>query len=155
MPSKSAASNIVRKSAGDISPPTPEHLTHLLATMDGPIDTSEIPETKGPTRRVKRDVEGRLPKRSESPLRSAILAALKQRQMTRYQLWQNAHAYCETLTASAVYEYLRGQRDIGVPYVEALMKAAGLVVRPQNPGRPKKTKKSAPLRRRAAKVSAG
>src|ERR1700722_13809441 len=125
MPKQSAASNLVRRSAGEIPPATPEHLNHLLAAMDESVNTSEIPETKGPARRVKRDASGRLPKKPESPIRSAILAALERRQMTRYQLWQEARAHSETLSQSAVYEYLRGQRDIGVPYVEALMKAAG------------------------------
>ena len=48
--------------------------------------------------------------------------------MTRYQLWKKAHAHCETLSASAVYDYLRGVRDIGIEYAEALMEAANLKV---------------------------
>jgi hypothetical protein len=36
---------VVRRSAGDIPPATPEHLAGLLAAMDGPIDTSDIPES--------------------------------------------------------------------------------------------------------------
>ena len=129
MAKRSATSDLVRRSAGEIPPATPEHLGHLLAAMNQPIDTSEIPESTGPSHRLKRDADGRLPKRKESPLRSAILEGLRRRGMTRYQLWQEARAHCETLTTSAVYEYLRGQRDIGVPYVEAMMKAVGLVVR--------------------------
>jgi hypothetical protein len=48
--------------------------------------------------------------------------------MTRYELWKRARAHCPTISESAVYEYLRGQRQIGVAYVEALMRAAGVVV---------------------------
>ena len=50
--------------------------------------------------------------------------------MTRYQLWKGAQRISPQIPASAVYEYLRGQRAIGTPYVEALMKAAGLTVKP-------------------------
>ena len=48
--------------------------------------------------------------------------------MTRYELWKSAREHCATLPQSAVYEYLRGQREIGLPYAEALMAAVGLGV---------------------------
>ncbi len=148
MPRKSAAGSLVRRSADDTPPPAPDHLTHLLGAMGGPVDTSEVPETTGRPRRVKRDASGRLPVRRESPIRSAILAELERRGMTRYQLWQEARAHCPTLPQSAVYEYLRGHRDVGVAYIEALLEAAGLVVGPRK-------SQKAPARRGAAKASVG
>jgi hypothetical protein len=46
--------------------------------------------------------------------------------MTRYRLWQKANALHPTLSQSAVYEYLRGTRDIVATSAEALMAAAGI-----------------------------
>ena len=57
--------------------------------------------------------------------------------MTRYELWKKARDHCGTLSRSAVYEYLRGSRDIGVEYAEALMMAASLKVVGQGRARPK------------------
>jgi hypothetical protein len=51
--------------------------------------------------------------------------------MTRYTLWKKARAHHKGLSESAVYEYLRGARDLGIASVEALMKAANLKVVPQ------------------------
>lgn len=134
MPRKSAnpETAMVRMKGSDLPPVTPEQMAELRAAMDGPIDTSDIPEQTVPIHRLVRDADGRLPRPlpelRESPIRRAILAELERRQMTRYQLWQAAREHCPTLPSSAVYEYLRGRRDIGVPYAEALMQAAGLVV---------------------------
>ena len=135
MPSRSAAGKLVRRSAAEIPAPTAADLSRLRAGRDGPVDTSDIPEAKGPVRRVQRDAEGRLPQGQESPIRRAILAELERRQMTRYQLWREARAYCATLPQSAVYEYLRGQRAIGLPYAEALLQGLGLVVGPPKTSR--------------------
>lgn len=130
MPRRSADGKLVRRSAKDIPAPTEADLSRLVAGMHGPIDTSDIPEAKGPLRRINRDTSGRLPQRRDSPIRRAILAELERRQMTRYQLWKDSRVHCATLPQSAVYEYLRGQREIGLPYAEALMQALGLVVGP-------------------------
>jgi hypothetical protein len=102
--------------------------------MEGPIDTGDIPESRGPVSRVPRDAQGGLPQPlphlRDSPIRRAIRAELGRRQMTRYQLWKAARAHCPTVTQSAVYEFLRGQRDISLKYAEALLKATGLGVAP-------------------------
>jgi hypothetical protein len=112
-------------------------LDRLEAAMNRPIDTSDIPETKKLGPRLKRDASGRLQKGPLSPIRKAILSALGHRQMTRYRLWQKANALHPTLSQSAVYEYLRGERDIGVTSVEALMAAAGVKVTSTKPPTPK------------------
>lgn len=126
--------------AGHVPPATPERLAELLTTRDSPVDTSDIPERTGRAIRLKRDAEGRLPAGRESPIRRAILAALGRRKMNRYQLWDEARQHCSTLSQSAVYEFLRGQREIGLPYVEALMQAAGLTVTAVSPRKAAKTK---------------
>src|SRR5271166_3697327 len=119
-------------------------LDRLEAAMNHPIDTSDIPETTKLGPRLKRDASGRLQKKPVSPIRKAILSALDHREMTRYRLWQRARAQCPTLSQSAVYEYLRGERDIGVAYVEALMAASGVTVLAKKPTakKPKATKRS-------------
>ena len=129
MARKSAVGKTVRCSAGDLTPTTPEHLADLLAGMDEEPDLSDIPEFNFDAPRVLRDSEGRLDKGRQSPIRAAILAELDRRKMTRYKLWKKARVLCGTLPQSAVYEYLRGQREIGLPYAEAMMQVVGLVVR--------------------------
>jgi hypothetical protein len=97
--------------------------------MDIPVESSEELESGrlvGPE--VRRDATGRILKRPLGLLRAAILASLDLHKMTRYELWKKAHARCESLSASAVYEYLRGDREIGSEYMEALIEAAKLEV---------------------------
>lgn len=130
MPRKGAAKATVRRTTGGVPLATPGHLADLVTAMDGPIDTSEIPEAKGRPARVRRDASGRVREQPPSPIRRAILAALGRRGMTRYQLWAGARKHCKTLSQSAVYEYLRGQRAINSVYLDALLRAAGLVVAP-------------------------
>ena len=133
-----SASKLVRLSAADIPASTPEELQRLEAAMDQPVDTSDIPETTRLGPLVKRDASGRLQRNKVGPICKAILSALGRRRMTRYGLWKKANTLCPTLSQSAVYEYLRGERDIGVVYAEALMAAAGLKVvsKKQNPSGP-------------------
>ncbi len=135
MARKSAASKLVRIKVEDLPKATAADLARLRAAMEGPIDTSDSPEKTGPFRRLKRDAQGRLPQPlpelRDSPIRRAILAQLERRQMTRYALWQAARVHCPRLPASAVYEFLRGQRVLGLSYAEALLEAAELVVAPR------------------------
>ncbi len=133
-----SASEVVRLSAADIPASTPEELQRLEAAMDHTVDTSDIPETTRLGPRVKRDASGRLQRNEVGPICKAILNALNRRQMTRYGLWKKSNALCSTLSQSAVYEYLRGDWDIGVVYAEALMAAVGLKVgsQKQNPSGP-------------------
>jgi len=131
------ANKLVRRSAADIPDPTPEELDCIKIAMAKVIDTSDIPELKKLGPRLKRDPSGRLQKRPLNPIRKAILSALGHRQMTRYRLWQKANALHPTLSQSAVYEYLRGERDIGVTSVEALMAAAGVKITSGKPPTPK------------------
>jgi len=54
--------------------------------------------------------------------------------MTPYRLWKEAMSYCPTLSQSAVHEFLKGQRQIELPYAEALLAAMNLeVIRQEEP----------------------
>jgi hypothetical protein len=93
-----------------------------------PVEPSEEREHDQLGPAVRRAASGQIMKPPVGPVRRAILAALDRHQMTRYELWKKAHARCKTWSASAVYEYLRGTRNIGSEYVEALLEAARLKV---------------------------
>ena len=128
MPKKSKVGKIIRMSAGEGRATTAQDVARLRETVRRPVQTDDIPELKGTEPPVPRDAAGKLPRRQLAPVRRAILESLDDRRMTRYELWKKARAHCGTLSRSAVYEYLRGARDIGVEYAEALMMAANLTV---------------------------
>lgn len=99
--------------------------------MSDPVDTSDIPERVGPCSRVVRDTGGRIVKPGQSPLRAAILAEVKRRGISGHRLWKEARAYCDTIPESAVYEFLAGKRQVGLAYLDAMLEATDLTVRPQ------------------------
>ncbi|HZL34740.1 MAG TPA: hypothetical protein VFC78_05470 [Tepidisphaeraceae bacterium] len=125
-----AKRKIVQTSAASLRRAAEADLARLERAMSGPIDTSDIAEGNGELTRIRRDTAGRLPVIPKSIIRDAILAALGRTGHTRYQLWKAARKHCATLPESAVYEFLRGKRELGVRYLEALMEAAGLAVEP-------------------------
>jgi hypothetical protein len=127
MRKKLATSKIVRKRLGDIPPTTAADLARLRDAMKCPIDTSEIPERKGALQRLRRDSTGKLPAR-KSAIRDAIIRELEHFNMTPYRLWKEAKTHCPTLSQSAVHEFIKGQRQLELPYAEALMAAVGLGV---------------------------
>jgi hypothetical protein len=59
---QSKTNSLVRRRASDPPRSTAEDLARARTAMDGPIDTSDIPERKGPFQRLHRDATGRLPK---------------------------------------------------------------------------------------------
>jgi hypothetical protein len=121
---------MVRKSESEIASPTARDLERLRGAMQRDIDTSDIPELQpGRAARARRTAAGKPIVPPESAIRDAIRRELDRRQITRYELWKRAHAHCPTLPESAVYEFLRGERQIGLEYVEALLTAANLEVR--------------------------
>jgi hypothetical protein len=128
MPKRSKVGKMIHSSAGEGHVTTVQDLARLRETMRRPVQTDEIPELKGTEAPVCRDTSGNLPRRPLGPVRRAILESLDDHGMTRYELWKKARAHSGTLSRSAVYEYLRGVRDIGVEYAEALMMAANLKV---------------------------
>lgn len=128
MAKKSAGGRTVHR--GPAAPAiSPEEMAALVAAMDQPIETSGTPVGVRKLKPVVRDPKDRLPKPShKSVVQQKILLALDRRNMTRYQLWRKAKRYCPTLSESAVYEYLRGTRNINIEYAEAMMKAAKVTV---------------------------
>ena len=142
----SASGRFAQISAGEIPERTPQDMARLRAAMDIPVELSEDLESSQPLGpEVRRDASGRIVKRPLGQLRAAILAALDHHQMTRYELWKKAHARCDSLSASAVYEYLRGEREIGSEYMEALIEAARLKVVDRSRSRAAKPTVVAPI----------
>ena len=128
MRSKSRPGKVKRVSATELKPASAKDLAALRAAARGQIDTSEIAEGRpGRSNAKRRPISLGKPK-PVSPVRESILAELKRREMTRYELWKNARRYSPTISESAVYEFLRGERQIGLTYAEALMNALDLTV---------------------------
>ena len=126
MPKKSAASKVVRKSAAEIPSASKADLDRLRAAMEGSIDTSEIPERRK-FHRLKRDATGGLPPR-KSLIREAVTQEMRHRHLTVYRLWRMARAHYPTLSQSAVHEFIKGQRQLELPSIEALLAAVHLRV---------------------------
>jgi hypothetical protein len=94
--------------------------------MHGAIDTSEIPERRK-FHRIQRDARGGLsPKKSI--IREAVLRQKRDLHLTVYRLWQLARAYYPPLSQAAVHEFLKGQRQLELPSIEALLAAVHLRV---------------------------
>lgn len=150
MPRNKAADETVRRSADAPRAASAAELGRLLAAADGPIDTSDIPERDGPGRPAERDVEGRLARRPKDVICVAILDALGRTGMNRHQLWQAAREFKPTISQSAVYEYLRGGRDIEASNLSAMVRAAGLKF-----ARPRMARKPPSLMDRLATLARG
>jgi hypothetical protein len=118
--------------AAAIPAASPSDLARLRAARARPVDTSDIPESRPGSRPAARGPAGDRPLALRSRIREVILDELGRRQITRYELWRRAQAHCPTLSESAVYEFLRGQRQIGLRYVEALMVAIEVSVHRQD-----------------------
>jgi hypothetical protein len=116
----------VRKSAREIPPAARADLDRLRAAMEGSIDTGEIPE-RGKFQRLQRDASGTLPPR-KSVIRDAVAREMQHRHLTVYRLWQMARVHYPPLSQAAVHEFLKGQRQLELPSVEALLAAVHLRV---------------------------
>jgi len=140
MPKKSSASKVIRKAASEIKPATTADLDRLRGAIEGPIDTSEVPENRSGFHRLKRGPQGRLPRR-RSVIREAIKRELESRKMTPYRLWKEAVCHCPTISQSAVYEFIKGERQLELPYAEALLAAVNLGVSRVEKSEPKLPKR--------------
>jgi hypothetical protein len=94
--------------------------------MQGSIDTGEIPERRQ-FHRLRRDANGRLPP-PKSIIREAVSREMQRLHLTAYRLWQLARAHYPPLSQAAVHEFLKGQRKLELPSVEALLAAVNLRV---------------------------
>jgi hypothetical protein len=99
-------------------------LDRLRAAMQGTIDTGEISERKK-FRRLKRDANGVLPPK-KSILREAVAQEMQHRHLTIHRLWLLAQAHYPALSEAAVDEFLKGQRPLELPAIEALLAAVQL-----------------------------
>jgi hypothetical protein len=124
--SKNLEGKIVRRKASEVRRTTPERLAEIAAIPDEAIDVTDIPELAG-GQRLYRDENGRLPKR-RSVIRETIAEAVASREMTNYALWKAAKEYCPTITETVIGQFLKGQRSIGIEYLEAIMEALGLTI---------------------------
>lgn len=127
---KSEGDRVARRKAGSIPPASSADLARLRAGQELPVDVSDIPE-RTTFDRIHRDEAGRLHR--PSVIRDAILRAMAEREMTPYRLWKEARAYCPTISEAAVSEFLKGKRQAGLDYTEAMLAAVGLVVVPATP----------------------
>ena len=141
MSKKSAVSKVARKSAAEIPQASKADLGRLRAAMQGDIDTSEISERRK-FQRLKRDTNGELPPR-KSILREAVMREMQLLNLTVYRLWQLARVHYPPLSQSAVHEFLKGQRQLELPSVEALLAAVNLHVVAKNGARRKRTQRAA------------
>jgi hypothetical protein len=141
MPKKSVGRKIVRRSAAEIPPASRADLDRLRAAMQRPIDTGEIPEHRK-FQRLKRDASGRLPPR-KSIIREAVARQMKHLHLSAYRLWQLARVHCPTLSQSAVHEFLKGQRHLELPSVEALLAAVHLRIVSRGTGEPRRRQRGA------------
>jgi hypothetical protein len=94
--------------------------------MHGSIDTSDIPERRA-IHRLRRDADGRLPPR-KSVIREAVRRQMRRLRFSGYRLWQLARAHYPALSQSAVHEFLKGERQLELPSIEALLAATNLRV---------------------------
>lgn len=131
MSSKSSGdskSRIVRHTAGTLPKRTAKRMAELKRQIhmpDDQIDTSDIPEQD--------PADGRWVRGGHrvGGIRGAIILEMGRQGLTRYQLWKLAREHCPRLSNSAVYEYLDGRRQVGGEYIEAMLEALGLEVRPK------------------------
>ena len=118
----------VRHAAGSLPKRTTRRMSELRRLADrsdGQVDTSDIPPQD--------PADGRWVRGGHrvGGIRGAIILEMQHRGLTRYQLWKLAKEHCSTLPNSAVYEYLDGRRQVGGSYIEAMLEALGLEVRPK------------------------
>jgi hypothetical protein len=114
---------------GEIPATSTEDLARMLAISDEAIDTSDIPERSGERQRLTRDENSQLPRR-RSLIRESITAEMTVRAMTPYALWKAARQHCPTISETAVGDFLKGNRSVGLDYLEAMMTALEMTIGP-------------------------
>lgn len=123
-----AGQKVVRRTARTLPTQTDRRmaeLRRLVDRADSEIGASDVP--------VQDPSDGRWVRGGHrvGGIRGAIILEMGRRGLTRYQLWKLAREHCPTLPNSAVYEYLDGRRQVGGSYIEAMLEALSLVIRPK------------------------
>src|SRR5262245_17234141 len=123
----SAASRMVHKTIDDLRPATAEQM-HRMVERAKKANGGTLPPLRVP---FPLPPPG-MPKRKPRPplvggrIRSAVIAEINRRNLSGYALWKMARKFCPTFPQSAVYEFLRGERAIGLEYVEAILAALSM-----------------------------
>ncbi len=115
---------ISRKVAAEIPRASKADLDRLHAARKCDIDTGEIPEL-AKFQRLNRDDNGNLPPK-RSMIGEAVAQEMERHHLTAYRLWQLARLHYPPLSQSAVHEFLKGQRQLEPPSIEALLAAVKL-----------------------------
>ncbi len=127
MPKNLEGERLVRRKAGEIPPTPSEDLARLLAIQDaGDVDTSDIPDRDDRVR-LHRDADGNLPPR-HGAIREAVASEMGRQVLSVYALAKAAKVHAPTISETAVGEFLKGRRSLGIALVEALLSALGLEV---------------------------
>jgi hypothetical protein len=133
--SRKSKPDFVRKTVGELPSASPSDLRRLRRAMKSHRGRALDEGLPQPGQWLRPRPSGRTASKPPSMLREAILSELGRRQMTRYQLFKAARKHCATISESAVYEFLRGQRQVSAEYVDAMLLAAGLSITPARPAR--------------------
>jgi hypothetical protein len=59
-------------------------------------------------------------------IRDAVAREMRRHHLTAYRLWQIARTHYPSLSQAAVHEFLKGQRQLELPSIEALLAAVHL-----------------------------
>lgn len=107
--------NLVKIRADQLKPTSKAELDRVERLMEGPIDTSDIPEQRF-TRK--------------GPLWHAIMNEMRRQRLTGHKLWKRSREHCPKIPESAVYEFMSNKRSVRVDYADAMLQALGLRITP-------------------------
>jgi len=120
----------VRRSAGRLPAVRAEDLLRLKRASARAVDTSDLPERPNAALGARPSAARLLSAERPSLLREAIVKEMARQNLTAYALTKHAKVFCETLSQSAVYEFLKGQRQLEVRYADALLRTLRLQIVP-------------------------
>ncbi len=121
-------SGVVRRLAERLPAVRKHDLLRLNRASARSVDVSDLPE--GPAARLGMGptLARRPASQRPSLLREAIVKEMARQNLTAYALTQRAKLFCNTLSQAAVYEFLKGQRQLEVSYADALLRALRLEI---------------------------
>lgn len=140
MKKRSPKSDLILIRAEDIPPPTEAQMLRLRRGSVASPNLSDIVEGL-----IGRTPEYKTPDSDvlKSEIRLAIVREMNRRKLSGYGIWKRATPHCKTLPMSAIYEFLRGERQIGTRYLEAIMAALELkLVGTKRGSKPEKSRRT-------------